>query len=124
MELCDKFQQNLIGDGFKSTNRDMCVYSRIIEESCMKISLYIDDMLIIRLDLYCVEDTKRFFSSIFNMKDLKVAEVILGITIIRDDDGIVISQSNYIEKVLRRFNIFVFDLVVTSVNSNLRLMEN
>jgi len=38
------------------------------------------------------------------MKDMGEADVILDIKIIRDNDGISLSQSYYIEKVLGRFN--------------------
>lgn len=77
----------------------------------------------IETNLYCVEDTKRFLSSVFDMKDLGDAKVILRIKIIRDANGIVISQSNYIEKVLRRFDMFGCDLTPTPMNSNLGLMK-
>ena len=39
------------------------------------------------------------------MKDMREADVILGIKIIRDGGHIWLSQSNYIEKVLNKFNV-------------------
>ena len=42
----------------------------------------------------------------FDKKDLGLADVILGIKIIRHSDGIVLSQSHYVEKVLRKFNAY------------------
>ncbi|GKA15483.1 zinc finger, CCHC-type containing protein [Tanacetum coccineum] len=38
------------------------------------------------------------------MKDMGEADVILGITIKRENKGIVITQSHYIEKILKKFN--------------------
>ncbi|CAL9013656.1 unnamed protein product [Prunus brigantina] len=38
------------------------------------------------------------------MKDLGVADVILGIKISRTSDGLVLSQSHYIEKILAKFS--------------------
>lgn len=90
----------------------------------MIISICVDDMHIFKTYEYCVNDTKRFISSVFEMKDLGVVEVILGIKIIKDDNGIVISQSSYIEKVLKKFDMFESNPTPTLVNPNLRLMNN
>lgn len=60
----------------------------------------------------------------FDMKDLGVAKVILGIKIIRDDKGIVISQSKYIEKVLKKFDMIETVPASTPMNPNFKLMNN
>lgn len=85
----------------------------------MIISLYMDDMLTFETDEYCVNNIKRFMSSVFNMKDLGVTEVIIGIKIIWDDKEFVISQSGYIEKVLKKFNMLETISASTQVNPNL-----
>nr|GEW46430.1 zinc finger, CCHC-type [Tanacetum cinerariifolium] len=51
-----------------------------------------------------VDKTKKFLSSRFSMKDMGEADVILGIKIKRENKGIVITQSHYIEKILKKFN--------------------
>ncbi|GKC44945.1 zinc finger, CCHC-type containing protein, partial [Tanacetum coccineum] len=51
-----------------------------------------------------VEKTKKFLSSRFSMKDMGEADVILGIKIKRKNKGIVITQSHYIKKILKKFN--------------------
>nr|GEV20332.1 zinc finger, CCHC-type [Tanacetum cinerariifolium] len=51
-----------------------------------------------------VDKTKKFFSSRFSMKDIGEANIILGIKIKHENKGIVITQSHYIEKILKRFN--------------------
>ncbi|GJS39654.1 zinc finger, CCHC-type containing protein [Tanacetum coccineum] len=51
-----------------------------------------------------VDKTKKFLSSKFSMKDMGEADVILGIKIKRENKGIVITQSHYIEKILKKFN--------------------
>ncbi|GKA78030.1 zinc finger, CCHC-type containing protein, partial [Tanacetum coccineum] len=51
------------------------------------------------------EKLKEFFwSSRFSMKDMGDADVILGIKIKRENKGIIITQSHYIEKILKKFN--------------------
>nr|GEV62908.1 retrotransposon protein [Tanacetum cinerariifolium] len=51
------------------------------------------------------DKTKKFLSSRFSMKDMGEADVILGIKIKRKNKGIVITQSHYIEKILKKFNV-------------------
>ena len=40
------------------------------------------------------------------MKDLGEADVILGIKIIKHNGGLMLNQSHYIEKILKRFHVF------------------
>nr|GEW34636.1 7-deoxyloganetic acid glucosyltransferase-like [Tanacetum cinerariifolium] len=51
-----------------------------------------------------VDKTKKFLSSKFSMKDMGDADVILGVKIKREKKGILITQSHYIEKILKKFN--------------------
>nr|GEW96002.1 zinc finger, CCHC-type [Tanacetum cinerariifolium] len=51
-----------------------------------------------------VDKTKKFLSSRFSMKEMGEVDVIFGIKIKRKNKGIVITQSHYIEKILKKFN--------------------
>ncbi|GJZ98162.1 zinc finger, CCHC-type containing protein [Tanacetum coccineum] len=53
-----------------------------------------------------VDKTKEFLSSNFSMKDMGEADVILGIRIKREDKCMTITQSHYIEKILKNFQKF------------------
>nr|GFA59125.1 hypothetical protein [Tanacetum cinerariifolium] len=61
-------------------------------------------------------ESKEFLSSKFDMKDLGETEVILDIRIKRGNNGISISQSHYIEKILTEFNFANRSLVYTPVD--------
>nr|GEU83520.1 hypothetical protein [Tanacetum cinerariifolium] len=50
------------------------------------------------------DKSKKFLSSRFSMKDIGEADIILGIKIKRKNKGIVITQSHYIEKILKKFS--------------------
>ncbi|GJT89464.1 zinc finger, CCHC-type containing protein [Tanacetum coccineum] len=52
------------------------------------------------------------------------ADVILGIRIKRESNGIAISRSHYIEKVLKKFNYFDCTQVSTPVDTSEKLMPN
>jgi hypothetical protein len=55
------------------------------------ISLYVDDMLVFCISMNDVHNTKCFLASKFDMKDMSEASVILGIKIIRRDNGIMLT---------------------------------
>ena len=74
-------------------------------------------MLIFGISLEQVEMTKEFLSSSFSMKDLGEADVILGIKIIRHNGGLMLNQSHYIEKILKRYNMFDKSPVSTPMES-------
>nr|GEU64867.1 zinc finger, CCHC-type [Tanacetum cinerariifolium] len=57
-------------------------------------------------------------------KDRREADVILGIRIKHESNGIAISQSHYIEKVLKKFNYFDCTPVSTSMDTSEKLMPN
>ena len=66
--------------------------------------MYVDDILIFGTNLNVIKEVKDFLSRCFEMKDLGVADVILNIKLLRDDDGgITLLQSHYVEKILSRF---------------------
>ncbi|GKA32914.1 zinc finger, CCHC-type containing protein [Tanacetum coccineum] len=58
------------------------------------------------------------------MKDTGEADVILGIRIKHESNGIAISQSHYIENVLKKFNYFDCTLVSTPMDASEKLMPN
>ncbi|GKA21724.1 zinc finger, CCHC-type containing protein [Tanacetum coccineum] len=80
--------------------------------------------LIFGTDQVQVDLTKEFLSSMFSMKDTGEADVILGIKIKHESNGIAISQSYYIEKVLKKFNYSDCTLVSTPLDTYEKLMPN
>nr|GEW18717.1 zinc finger, CCHC-type [Tanacetum cinerariifolium] len=88
------------------------------------IFLYVDDMLIFGTDQNQVDKTKKFLSSRFSMKDMGEADVILGIKIKRKNKGIVITQSHYIEKILKKFNREDYSPVRTPMDPVEKLKPN
>ncbi|GJX02343.1 zinc finger, CCHC-type containing protein [Tanacetum coccineum] len=100
-----KFDEVVLSNGYLLNQADKCVYSKFdASGKGVIICLYVDDMLIFGTDQVQVDLTKEFLSSRFSMKDMGEADVILGIRIKHESNGIAISQSHYIEKVLKKFN--------------------
>ncbi|XP_071686991.1 secreted RxLR effector protein 161-like [Rutidosis leptorrhynchoides] len=81
-------------------------------------------MLIFGTDQHQVDTTKKFLSSSFEMKDMGEAEVILGIRIKRGSNGISVSQSHYIEKILNKFHFENCSPVSTPMDPTIKLFPN
>ncbi|CAN1135838.1 Retrovirus-related Pol polyprotein from transposon TNT 1-94 [Linum perenne] len=58
------------------------------------------------------------------MKDLGVADFILGIKIYKTPQGLALSQSHYIDKVLDKFKYLEFKAVKMPIDVNLALAKN
>jgi hypothetical protein len=68
----------------------------------------VDDILLASNDVHLLLETKGFLSSHFDIKDLGEASYVLRIEIHRDrKNGVLeLSQKSYIEKVLKKFNMY------------------
>ncbi|GJS75797.1 zinc finger, CCHC-type containing protein [Tanacetum coccineum] len=71
-----------------------------------------------------VDLTKEFLSSRFSMKDMGEAAVIIRIRIKHESNGIGISESHYMDKVLKKFNYFDCTPVSTSMDTIEKLMPS
>ena len=120
----NKFDHVLVTNGYSINDVDKCIYSKYEDNTCVVISLYVDDMLIFGTSLEVVCETKKFLGSKFDMKDLGEAKVILGIKITRVPNGLKLSQEHYVEKILRKFEHFYCKLVSTPYDPISLLKKN
>jgi hypothetical protein len=93
--------------GFSQNLEEPCVYKKTSGSALVFMILYVDNILLIGNDIPMLEDVRASLSKSFSMKDLGEASYILGIKIYRDRSKMLIglSQSMYIDKVLKRFNM-------------------
>ncbi|KAL4353723.1 hypothetical protein GQ457_06G013340 [Hibiscus cannabinus] len=93
--------------GFIRNEDEPCVYKKISGSIVSLLILYVDDILIIGNDIHALKSIKIWSSSCFSMKDLGETTYILGVKIYRDRSRRLLgmSQSSYIDKVLKRFSM-------------------
>jgi hypothetical protein len=99
----EKFDTTLTSAGYVVSEADRCVYYRYGGGHFVILCLYVDDILIFGTNMDIVNEVKSFLSKSFDMKDLGEADVILNIKLIKEESGITLSQSHYVEKVLSHF---------------------
>lgn len=118
-----RFDTFVLSQGFKRSNYDSCVYLKIVNNSAIYLLIYVDDMLITVKDKTKIAKLKAHLSGEFEMKDLSVAKKIPGMEISRDKPfgKLYLSQKEYIDKVLRRFNMHEAKPVSTPLAAHFRL---
>ena len=102
-----RFDESVKGFGFVKNEDEPCVYKKISGSAIVFLVLYVDDILLIGNDIPTLQSVKSWLGKCFSMKDLGEAAYILGIKIYRDRSKrlIGLSQSAYIDKVLKRFSM-------------------
>src|SRR4051812_40508933 len=102
-----RFDEVIKAFGFVQNFKDFYVYKKQSGSSMAFLVLYVDDILLIGNDRKFLEEVKEFLNGQFSMKDLGEAAYILGIMIYRDRPNrlLSLSQSTYIDKILKRFSM-------------------
>ncbi|GJX75044.1 putative RNA-directed DNA polymerase [Tanacetum coccineum] len=118
-----------ISHGMKANERlfQITVFSfrSLVMNDFIILLLYVDDMLIVGKNIGRIAQLKRDLSKSFSMKDLGPAKQIIGIRIFRDRGAkkLHISQEQYIEKVLCRFNMDKAKVVSSPLTTNFKLTD-
>ncbi|KAK8578797.1 hypothetical protein V6N12_069141 [Hibiscus sabdariffa] len=102
-----RFNEAIQEFGFVRNEDEPCVYKKFSGSIVSFLVLYVDDILIIGNDIPTLQSIKTWLSSCFSMKDLGEAAYILGVKIYRDRSRrlLGLSQSTYIDKVIKRFSM-------------------
>jgi hypothetical protein len=102
-KVMDDFLKN---EGFNVIDADCCIYMKSNKRRTIMVSLYVDDLLIASDCKTLCAELKVNLSKRFEMKDLGIVHVCLGIEFNWLPDGTcLLNQKKYIENVLSRFNM-------------------
>ncbi|KAJ9536512.1 hypothetical protein OSB04_un000306 [Centaurea solstitialis] len=101
------FDERIKEFGFAKREFEPCVYTKFSGSIVAFLVLYVDDILLIGNDVPTLQSVKSWLSKCFQMKDLGEAAYILGIKIYRNRSKrlIGLSQSTYIDKILKKFRM-------------------
>ncbi|KAE8661431.1 putative WRKY transcription factor 4 [Hibiscus syriacus] len=120
-----KFDSFMSSSGFTRCQADHCCYIKKFDNSFIILLLYVDEMLVACSNMQEIINLKQKLSKQFAMKDLGTAKQILGMRIKRDTKSgtLMLSQAEYINKVLSRFNMLDDKLVITPLGVHFRLSK-
>ncbi|GKA10260.1 putative RNA-directed DNA polymerase [Tanacetum coccineum] len=114
----------MLESGFKINECDKCVYVKVTSSGYVILCLYVDDMLIVGSSNKMIRSTKYMLKSKFDMKDMGLADLILGIKIIRTQNGLVLSQAHYVDKILNTHNAGDSGQARTPIDTSMHLSKN
>ena len=90
---------------------DHYVYIKKTKKGFLILSLYVDDILLIRNNLEMITAIKEWLSFIFEMKDFGEASYVLGVKISSNRSRRLISQVTYVNKIFEHFHMHNSKLV-------------
>ncbi|GJZ89203.1 retrotransposon protein, putative, ty1-copia subclass [Tanacetum coccineum] len=102
-----RFDEEIKKIGFTQNPDEPCVYLKASGSNVAVLVLYVDDILLMGNSVTTLKEVKSWLCKCFSMKDLGEVAYILGIKIIRDRSKrlIALSQSAYLEKILKKFRM-------------------
>lgn len=112
---------------FAHCESNHCVYFHKYDDGdIVYLSLYMDDILVASSNMKRIVKVKKMLSLQFAMKDLGEAKNILVMKIIRDKKNkkLWLSQEDYVNKVLKRFNMDKAKLAATPLASHFKLSKD
>ena len=115
----------MFNTGYKRCHADHCCYLKSFDDCYIILLLYVDDMLVAGSNMLEINNLKKQLSKEFEMKDFGAANQILGMRISRDRKNrtLKVSQAEYVEKVLNRFNMQGAKPVSTPLASHFKLSK-
>ena len=121
-----KFDAHMTENGFTRSKYDDCVYIKKKERVPVAyLLIYVDDILIAGPSKHEVQIVKDDLNQSFEMKDLGEAKRILGMDIMRNREKgtLWLSQADYVEKVLKRFNMINVKPAATPIAQHFKLSK-
>lgn len=73
----------ILSNGFVISYVNKCIYIKLLENECVILCSYIDDIFIFGTKLNIINDTKKLLNKNINMKDLEIANIILSVKVIK-----------------------------------------
>ena len=95
----------LVNEGFTQSQADNCVYIKITKRSFTVIVVRVDDLIIASNCTDKLNNVKKSLGLRFKMKDLGILAWFLGLEFICKVDVIKVNQTQYIKKMLSKFNM-------------------
>ena len=121
-KVIDEFLRN---EGFKVIDADCCIYMKNRDSKTIMVSLYVDDLMIASNCNTLCSNLKASLNKRFEMKDLGIVQVCLGLEFNWLPDGTcLLNQERYIGKVLERFNMETCKPIGCPIESGARLSKD
>lgn len=117
----EKLNQVLIKMGFISSSADPCIYVLKKGREKVIVAVYVDDILIAYSQEKLEKFVKQKLAESFEIRDLGKINYCLGINFEIKEDSISLCQTEYLKRMLQRFDMIDCKPVTTPMEPGLRL---
>ena len=100
----NRLSEYLSKKGYENNYVCLCLFIKKFLKGFAILAVYVDDINLIGTPEE-LEETTNYLKKEFEMKDLGKTRFCLGLQIERNFNGMLVHQSNYTEKVLKRFGM-------------------
>jgi hypothetical protein len=120
-ENIDHFFVNL---GFKHCESNHSIYVFHVEGNTLIFVVYIDGLILTRNSFDIIFRLKCLLSDTFDMEDLGIFHLFLGLQVLPLLDGLFVSQSKYVMDLLKEFKMDDYKACATPYQSSMKLMKD
>jgi hypothetical protein len=89
--------------GYKQSLKEPCLWFKHKNNLMTVIDTYVDDILIAGSDQQDIENISKMMGETFRMKNLRELKEFLGITALKTENGIKLTEGNYTKAILKKF---------------------
>jgi len=100
-----RIDAHLLDLGFTKSLSEFTLYLRKVNDESLVVSLYVDDLLVIRSNMKQIDVFKREMKDVFEMTDLGKMTFFLGMEVKQKHNEIFICQQKYAKEILKKFNM-------------------
>ena len=118
-----KLNASLMGQGFRRLDADPCAYIRETDDHIEIITVWVDDLLVFADRSDVMDKLKKEIQTLYEVSDLGSPQKIVGIEIDRNrtEGRLKISQMQYIENLLAKYNMTDCKPVATPMDTSVDL---
>lgn len=109
----NRLSKKLPSIGFNPTKGEPCMYHANRDGKLLLLIIYVDDILVASTDCAWIDEIKCKLLEEFDIKDLGEAKHCLGIEINQSKEGIMVSQTRYIQDILEKYGMNMCNPVKT-----------
>jgi hypothetical protein len=117
----EKLDATLKRIGFHQSEHEHAMYRRGDSSSVLLVGVYVDDLIITGASSEGIEAFKAEMKTLFQMSDLGLLSLYLGIEVHQDDDAITLRQAHYAESILELAGMAGCNAVQTPMEERLKL---